>query len=243
MTGSVNSKMFDLLLTEAFLRYEEKLNGEIPSDAELSVRYPLPEKEKRSVVKYQKKVAKEKKYGRPMYVVFLRRAVAIVLIAVSVLFGSLLMNEKVRAAVSNAIVQIFEKYVKIIPSFGQGQTGDETDALDIYDFDVLSNIPEEYKVKNVSEDSKMRIFECTKEDRYNLHICIRYSENLELGFDTEYSSFEKFNLGGNDAYIQVYTYEEPYYVCLTVLKNNIVLIVDGYENAEKIKNIAGTIIK
>ena len=239
MTGSVNSKMFDLLLTEAFLRYEEKLNGEIPSDTELSVRYPLPEKEKRSVVKYQKKVAKEKKYGRPMYVVFLRRAVAIVLIAVSVLFGSLLMNEKVRAAVSNAIVQIFEKYVKLIP----WNTEEKSDSMNIYDYDVLSHIPDGYETVKAREIQTMREFGFVNEEGYDLYVCVRYDEGFEISIDNDNSIIEMIEIDGNEAFRQIELSEEPPFVSVIVIKGNIVFQINGYENYEIITEIAEKIVE
>ena len=239
MTGSVNSKMFDLLLMEAFLRYEEKLNGEIPSDTELSVRYPLPEKEKRSVVKYQKKVAKEKKYGRPMYVVFLRRAVAIVLIAVSVLFGSLLMNEKVRAAVSNAIVQIFEKYVKLIP----WNTEEKSDSMNIYDYDVLSHIPDGYETVKAREIQTMREFGFVNEEGYDLYVCVRYDEGFEISIDNDNSIIEMIEIDGNEAFRQIELSEEPPFVSVIVIKGNIVFQINGYENYEIITEIAEKIVE
>ena len=243
MNESINSKMFDLLLETAFSKYEEKLNSDIPSDEELAQRFPLPREEIRSVLKYQKKAEKIKKYGKPLGVIYLRRAVAIVLIAVTVLFGATMLNGEVRAAVGKAIVQFFEKYVKIIPSNNSDGTSEESDSLNIYDFEVLSNIPEGYEVINSSENNSMREFDFLNASNEYLYVCITYPNYYTVELDIENSNFEEIQIDDNEAYRQVDTTEEPNNISIIVLKKNIVLIIMGYGTSETLTEIAESIIK
>ena len=243
MNESINSKMFDLLLETAFSKYEEKLNSDIPSDEELAQRFPLPREEIRSVLKYQKKAEKIKKYGKPLGVIYLRRAVAIVLIAVTVLFGATMLNGEVRAAVGKAIVQFFEKYVKIIPSNNSDGTSEESDSLNIYDFEILSHIPKEYEIISVDEGTNIRVFDFSDKDGNYLFVSISYSDAISVALDNEVSSFDIMEIDGNEAYKQVDSSEDPCFVSITVFKRNIVLVVNGYSNEEIITGIAETIIK
>ena len=90
------------------------------------------------------------------------------------LFGATMLNGEVRAAVGKAIVQFFEKYVKIIPSNNSDGTSEESDSLNIYDFEVLSNIPEGYEVINSSENNSMREFDFLNASNEYLYVCITY---------------------------------------------------------------------
>ena len=243
MTDSINSRKFDLLLAEAFSRYEEKLNAPIPSDEELAERYRLPDEELRSVLKYRKKAETVRKYGRPVYAVYLRRAVAVVFIAVFVLFGAVMLNEKVRAAVGNAIVRFFEKYVMIISTGENGRTSDESESPSIYDFDVLPHIPDGYETVKARETQTMREFDFINEKGYDLHVLIRYSGGFEIGMDNENSKIEKIEIDGNEAYRQIELSEEPNFVTVVLIKDNIVFQVIGYENYEIITEIAEKIVK
>lgn len=243
MTDSMKAKTFDLLLSSAFANYEEKINGEIPSDEELAGRYSIPAEEVRSVLKYQKRAEKVKRYGKPLGVIYLRRAVAIVLISVTVLFGATMLNGEVRAAIGKAIVQFFEKYVRIIPTSGSEQSGDESGSLNIYDFDVLSNIPEGYEVLSIDENNSKREFDFMNTANEYLYVCITYPEYYSIDIDRERSNIEEIQIDENEAYRQVDMTEEPNYVSIMVLKKNIVFIIMGYGTSESITEIAESIIK
>ena len=241
MSEFLNSKKFNLLLADAFSEYEEETNGKLPPDEELSAHYPLAAEELRSILKYQKRAEKTKRYGRPPAVIYLRRVAAVVLVIVSVFFCSLMLNSKVRGAVGNAIVEFFERYVHIIPS-GSEQIDNATNEMSIFDFDVFSNIPKEYKALNVAENDSSREFDFTIGDKDYLHVLVCYSDGFEISVNREHSTVEEITIDGNEAFLQVDMTEEPNYVSVTVFKNNIVIFIDGYEKRDKIIGIAEAII-
>ncbi|MBR7032075.1 MAG: DUF4367 domain-containing protein [Clostridia bacterium] len=240
MNEAKKNGLENVVFAAAFSGYEDEYFASLPSAEELNDRYPLPRKELRSVEKYFKMSEKIKKYGRPLYSVYLRRAVAVILIAVSVLFASLMMNEKVRAEFGNAIVRFFEKYVRI--SIPEEQTFDESDSLSIYDLDVLSAVPDNYKNVNVSESNVRRVFDFVNDDGSQLCIRVVYSKSVSIDFDSEYSTFKKSEINGYETYIQIES-REPRSVFVAVFKKNIVLIINGYEREEIMTAIAGEIIK
>lgn len=240
MNESVKNDLFDVVLSEAFRRYEEEYLNSLPSEDEANERYPLPEGELRSVERYRKRLEKEKKYGRPLAVVRLRRAAVIVLAALSLAFGAMMLNGEVRAAVGKAIVQVFERFTEI--EFRGGREGAD-ERRSIYDYDVLSNIPEGYKLIEEKENTHERYYVFADFADVKLRVKIIYSEGYGIGLDNEYSFLEEIEIDGNKAYKNVNTSTDPFYISIIVPENNIVLSISGFESDETMVGIAEAIIK
>ncbi len=238
MTESINEKLFDVLLNEAFARYGDEINADLPPAEELNKKYPLSKKEFSSVLRYQRRFEKEKKYGRPLSAVYLRRVVAAVLIVVSVFFAAIMMNAEVRTAVRNAIVLVFDKFVEITPP----TPTDNSKSMSVYDFDVLPNVPEGYELTESIEKGSLRSYCFADGDGKELYVNL-FSAGVSVGIDNEHSVIEKIEIDGNEAYLQVDLSEEPRFVSVIVIKENIVLMVTGYENEETMTRIAEAIIK
>ena len=240
MNEAVYEGLVGVLLSEAFTRYEKEYLNSLPSEDELSERYPITEKELRSVEKYRRRSEKIKKYGRPLAAVYLRRAVAVLLITVSLAFGAMMLNGEVRAAVVNAIVQTFDKFLSISFNNDSAQSDEN---LNIYDFDVLSNIPDGYELVKEREDGHQRYYEFKNENNVMLCVIVAYTDGTSIGLDNEHSTFEEIEIDGNEAYKSINNSTVPNFVDVVVIKGNVVLDVNGFANEETIIAIAEAIIK
>lgn len=118
MYHNVKEEVFDGILKAALYEYIYDLDKSLPSDEEIAQMYPISRKEAR---KY-KRIAKVNKYRAPLTVVYLRRAAAAVLVAVSLSFGLLATSAKVRAAIVDTVVEWYDKYIKI--DFGNASDAD-----------------------------------------------------------------------------------------------------------------------
>ncbi|MBQ7474705.1 MAG: hypothetical protein IJS78_02155 [Clostridia bacterium] len=104
MNESVNNGRIDVIITKAFSSYQDDYLDSLPPDGELNGKYPISEKELRFFERFQKKTERRKKYGKPLPIIYMRRAAVAVLIAVPVFLAVFVMNAGARTTVKNAAV-------------------------------------------------------------------------------------------------------------------------------------------
>lgn len=245
MTEYVNDKMFDILLSMAFAKQEEKSNKAIPSNKELSKMYPLPEKRLTSLLKYQKKQDKIKRYGRPLAIVYMWRTVVILLATIAVSFGAVMLNSEVRAAVGKAVVQFFEQFVKVDPH-PETETTPQSDyessvtkAIENYN---LRYIPDGYSIENEALKESTREYDLIADDERSIYVFIGYSWTTVFYSDDELRSFAALEIDGcQQAYIMIDD-EEPSFKTVYAISDDVSIIVEGYDDSAELCKIVEGII-
>ena len=167
---------------------------EIDSAAKEGIARVEKEAEKRLVETENEK--RNKKITRPRYLVYLKRVAIVFLSVVTVSFGLLMTNTKVRAAVKNAVVEFFGQFVKINLSNSDNDKG----IADIGKTEV-HYIPVGFSLDNydLTPDSKWLFY--TDNDGRTINIMIYNSSDTEIDVDNEYTGYEKTEINGYEGYI------------------------------------------
>ncbi|MDO4380436.1 MAG: DUF4367 domain-containing protein [Clostridia bacterium] len=196
MNEELNEGIFDAALKKAFCDYTDNLLDSFPDCETLSEKYPLSKKEER----FFERIMKEKKYGKPLALVYLSRAAVIFLCFVTLAAAVMLSSPTVRAAVKNVFMQWFEKYTLF--TFVQTEPGKD-DFQNVEDVKI-GYIPEGYELG--FEDKLPKAFTYiyySRDNDPNKDIMIEIIENgvVDTGLDNEYSKLTKTKINGHDAWI------------------------------------------
>ena len=195
MYHNVKEEVFDGILKAALYEYIYDLDKSLPSDEEIAQMYPISRKEAR---KY-KRIAKVNKYRAPLTVVYLRRAAAAVLVAVSLSFGLLATSAKVRAAIVDTVIEWYDKYIKI--DFGNASDADTDTEIPGFESLNINYIPDGFEQASSDESEYAREYLYTADNGDYVFIGIYSSESTQLAADIEYSEYDKITINGNEAYI------------------------------------------
>lgn len=228
MYHNVKEEVFDGILKAALNEYIYELDKSLPSDEEIAQMYPISRKKAR---KY-KRIAKVNKYRAPLTIVYFRRAVAAVLVAVSLSFGLLATSAKVRAAIVDTVVEWYDKYIKI--DFGNASDADTDTEMPDFKSLNIAYIPDGFEQTSSDESEYSREYLYTADNGDYVFIGIYSSESTQLAADIEYSEYEKITINGNDAYIM---YDEAERMGMAVIGNSeyTVFITSFSERSDLIK--------
>lgn len=251
MNNALNEKLFDVLLSEAFIRYDNRFLASLPSDAELKKVYQLPEKELHSVINYYKRLKKAEGKRLPdrRVVVYLKRIAVIILVVFSAFCGLALFNDDVRAAVIDAaysIIEYFDGYLKISASSDTVHTPQneliEKVSKKIDEFEI-GYIPEDYTIKNERRDETVIYYTLCSESGEDIQICISYSFAVSFYSDTEHTLINRLDLGGcSRSFIMEDTAESPVRRTIYAEYGQVAIMVTGcVDSGELIKIVEGII--
>lgn len=189
--AKINDIVFEALFRQAVIdEFNEELDL-IPSNEELSALYPFtPEFESRMtklIIKDRRKSTFKK------IVLYSKRIALIFIITLGLLFGTLLFNSEVRAAVGGIIIEWYEKFT----SFTFREEGIVIEKKDW----ELGYLPQNYKL--VKEETLGRITYI--EFRNNFDEKIRFSyrpedSNTSISIDNENHTIERTQILGNEAF-------------------------------------------
>lgn len=196
MNEELNEEIFDAVLKKAFCDYTDNLLDSFPDCETLSEKYPLPKKEER----FFDRVMKEKKYGKPLALVYLSRAAVIFLCFVTLAAAVMLSSPTVRATVKNVFMQWFEKYTL----FTFVQTEPEKDDFQNVEDVKIGYIPEGYELGFEDKvPGSITYIYYTIDDNPDLDIMINIFENgtTDLFPDNERSEYTKININGHESWL------------------------------------------
>ncbi|MBR6808262.1 MAG: DUF4367 domain-containing protein [Clostridia bacterium] len=200
---NLQNAVFEGVLTTALHTYMEWELDSLPSDEELSVMYPTSQK---MLKKYRKKAKSAHRKG-PVAVVYLRRVAVIFLAVISLIFGVMMTDADVRAAVVESVVTWCGKYVKIdfknSSAPAQTKTNSNSESAPTPDMEslVIEYVPEGYILSTEIEEIGYREYLYMTETGEYLLISIENTNNIGIGLDVESSELEKFTVNGHEAYL------------------------------------------
>ena len=199
MYKQLRDNVFDGILTAALNEFITEELRLLPTDDELSVMYPTSEKQ----LKQYRKKAKQKQRKVPTLPVYLKRIAVIALAVISVVFGVLMTNEGVRAAIVKSFITWYDKYVEFDFSRYEEpeKEEEETDPLAAIESLVIGYVPDGYVLSDSVEETGYRQYFYMTETGEHLVIDISTSKGSSIGLDHENSDLEKLSLGGKDMYL------------------------------------------
>ncbi len=234
MNEELNEGIFDAALKKAFCDYTDNLLDSFPDCETLSEKYPLSKKEER----FFERIMKEKKYGKPLALVYLSRAAVIFLCFVTLAAAVMLSSPTVRAAVKNVFMQWFEKYTLF--TFVQTEPGKD-DFQNVEDVKI-GYIPEGYELG--FEDKMPMAFTYIYYSRDNdpdkdIMINIFKNETTDLFTDNERSEYTKMNINGHESWL---IYDEANVGgTIIIVGNKISVTVDANVEKDELIKIAESI--
>ena len=181
---------------------------------------------------------KEKKYGKPLALVYLSRAAVIFLCFVTLAAAVMLSSPTVRAAVKNVFMQWFEKYTLF--TFVQTEPGKD-DFQNVEDVKI-GYIPEGYELG--FEDKMPMAFTYIYYSRDNdpdkdIMINIFKNETTDLFTDNERSEYTKMNINGHESWL---IYDEANVGgTIIIVGNKISVTVDANVEKDELIKIAESI--
>lgn len=242
-------ELFDAICREEFLRYIKKESESYPSKEELDAMYSVPKRGRRRLLR----AIKAERYGKPLLVVYLRRAAVILLVTITVAFGVLMTNTEVRAAISKAIIEWYEKYIEFDFNGGKetvvkiDDTEESSDDSEksfesnpLYDYEI-GYIPEGYELESSKERERMRNYIYYDSIDNCVMISINDSNHSTYSVDIENNEYSEIIINGRNAYClyddnigsgSIIAKESEYviYVYGTVKKEELIKIFENIKN-------------
>lgn len=191
---SLRENVFDALLKTAFEEYSRAELDKLPSDAELRAMYPPQRKLPKKLRRLEKRYARRE----PAVLFYFKRVCVILLVTLAAGTAILSTQPSVRAAITNTVVNWFEKYVEII--FVDNSLEGETE-LETFKTGKLQvgYIPEGYEQFDEEESDLMnyKTYYCGGK---SFCIDIYKSDGVAPGYDTEHFECEEGYINGLRAY-------------------------------------------
>ena len=194
----LNENIFENILTSAFYDYMTKQAENEPTDEELYEKYHVPKNGLKRILK----IAKEKKYHKPLYIVYLRRAAVTVLILAAALFTAMMSRSEIRAAIADVITKWYNTNIRIEftadPADEPVTTPISADSLHI------GYIPSGFELTESEEYDQIHIsylYQNTIADNYII-IDLDKAGTANYMFDIEHHNIESTVINGAAAYIQ-----------------------------------------
>lgn len=242
MSVNVQNEVFNGYLTACFKQFVAEEALKLPSDEEISKMYPKAKKVPRKYIRR----AKAKKYNKPLYLVYLRRAATVCLVLLSLAFGVIITAEGVREEIADTVMTWFEKhanfdYSKSNESAETDKNSNETDKNDVVsDMQNLKigYIPQGFELSSSTEENILREYLYFAENGDYLLIGIYDSESSETGLDNENTEYEAVTIDGREIHVfydeverigNVITGNSSYYIAITGIceKEELIKIIEN----------------
>lgn len=235
MSVNVQNEVFNGYLTACFKQFLAEEEAKLPSDEEISKMYPKAKKVPRKYIRR----AKAKKYNKPLYRVYLRRAATVCLVLLSLAFGVIIAAEGVREAIADTVMTWFDKYTNFdfsksnesaLPGKNNSEAKENNsdtnaDVVLQYISDLkIGYIPEGFELSESIEDPGYRHYIYYNEVGDYIFIGIYDSESTETGIDNEDVEYEKIITDGREIHVfydevertgNVITGNNMYYIAIT----------------------------
>lgn len=191
----INDDIFDSILTSAFNDYINKQIENEPTDDELAEKYPIPKNGLKRILK----AIKEQKYHRPMYIVYLQRVAVTVLILAATVFSLLMSNSKIRAAVTDVIIEWYNTHIKIEFT---SDPSDDTETTPISEYSLqIGYIPEGFElVDTIDYEEQFKSYTYRMGDKY-IQIELNKFNIGNYMFDIEQYKCDNTIINGLTAYV------------------------------------------
>ena len=191
----INDDIFDSILTSAFNDYINKQIENEPTDDELAEKYPIPKNGLKRILKS----IKEQKYHRPMYIVYLQRVAVTVLILAATVFSLLMSNSKIRAAVTDVIIEWYNTHIKIEFT---SDPSDDTETTPISEYSLqIGYIPEGFElIDTIDYENHFKSYTYTMNDQY-IQIEFNKTNFLNYLLDSEIYKFDSLVINELSGYI------------------------------------------
>ncbi len=227
MDKLLNEGMFEILLKEAFFKYEKQVQKAYPDDEELEKEYPTSRKK----IRKYKNIVKEKEYGRKLIWVYMNRAAVAFLCIISLLFGLIMTNSEVRASVETVVLKWYDKYTEFIFS----ATSDGFASYELEDFEI-GYIPEDFDLQHdeILDDIRDMWFINTEKGDAICVIQIFNTDQTSVFVDNEQMVYEKTKIGSNEAWM-MYNAGDGYGSLLVADAKFSILVVGDLSKEELIK--------
>ena len=230
----INDDIFESILTSAFNDYITKQIESEPTDEELAEKYPIPENGLKRILK----AVKEQKYHRPIYIVYLQRAAVTVLILAATVFSLLMSNSKIRAAVTDVIIEWYKTHIKIEFT---SDPADETETTPISEYSLqIEYIPEGFELVDTNEfEQHFKKYTFINGDKY---IQIEFFRTKITDYLLDIERHESYNtvIHGLTAYI--FSSEKDNIHTSVIMGNELfTLVLDTPENTNEAIKIAENI--
>lgn len=191
-----NEILFDALCKAAFTQYVTDEAKKLPSQEETDALFPAPKKG----LRHLKRALKAKKHGKPLSIIYLRRAAVIMLATVSFAFGILLSNNEIRASIKDTIVEWYNEYIGF--NFcGEKKTvvENENEEKLLSDYEI-GYIPDGFELVDTTEFDHERSYMYCNEIGEYVCISITDSTNSTINADHENAEYTEITINGNTAY-------------------------------------------
>jgi len=206
---NINDELFDAICEAAFSQYVTDTCASYPSKEETDAMFTIPKKGRRRL----KRALKAKKYGKPLFVVYLRRVAVILLVTVTVAFGVLMTNTEVRAAIKNTIIEWYSEYIKF--NFIAGEetvveidpisTGEKSDVQDntsnpLYDYEI-GYIPAGFELDSIREKEHRRSYIYYNSSGKHISISINDPKYSTFSSDIEHNEYTEMKIDDRNVYL------------------------------------------
>ena len=236
MTKRFNDAYLDAVLTQAFTEVAKSEIDSEPSLQELKEKYPCPKKMIRKIKNNQK----EKRYNRPLAILYLQRVAVCLMAVITLSFSVLLTSTKVQAAVYETVVEWYDKYI-VIYLDRTPDTPIENDPLEGKTFMDLeiTYIPEGFELIMQFDDEGNRFYLYDDGNGNTINIQISNSDVLSVYNDNENVEFREDTINNNTAYIS-YSADENFG---TIVWGNskIAICVNGFVDEDTLIKISENI--
>lgn len=232
MNVATKNKIFDLILADAL---EECLDEELKKYDEIKLDKPHEfspqyKKKMRKIINSVGRKDRIKKHKRIAV-----RSVISIAAAFGIIFGVLLTQPEVYAAVQNVIRNVFDKYDKY------EYVGKELTVENFDDSFRLGYVPEGY---NLSLGNYSPVYISLTYTNENDKISFRYgiADALTASYDNEHNSFETFSVDR----IEYYYYksnDEDFYSTLSWYESGYVFVINAHLSKDELVKIAENIEK
>ena len=184
------------------MRYIKKESETYPSKEELDAMYTVSKRGRRRLMR----AIKAERYGKPLFVVYLRRVAIILLVTITVAFGALMTNTDVRAAISKAIIKWTEKSISFRFDGDDEPVSDSSDSSHSSEANInsikINYIPEGMYLKDSFDGDNTRentYLSFSNEDTY-LMINIHHNSNYGISVDNERHNYKEIIINSKKAY-------------------------------------------
>jgi len=232
---NIDDDIFDAICKAAFSQYIIDKCKTYPSKEETDAMFTIPKRGRRRL----KRALKTKKYGKPLFVVYLQRVAIVFLVTIAVTFGVFMTNTEVRAAISNDIIKWSEK--NILFKFGVDDPVSDSSEVNI-DSIKIDYVPKHMYLTYALENDNVRIYTYldSSNENVDLMIEIHYDNNIGAFVDNEEYDYQEIEINNKKAYC---LYDEKSNDGIIILNDNgFTIVITGNIQKNELIKIAENIV-
>lgn len=227
MTNKLNDAILDAYINLALEENMRKELQDIPPKEELDKMFPVQKKYRNKILK----AIKKNKHNGSTFAVYLKRVAVIALICFSSLFGGLLTNQNVRAAIKETVLEWYDKYIRF--NF-EASIDDNNFPTAVNDVDI-QYIPDGFNIEYQDDAVNSKQFIYFNEEGNELVVDIMQNNVGAIMVDNENQTYEELII--NDRNVHFFYDNEENYGIGIVGNNKCVVSVQGHLPREELLKI------